>query len=772
MKTYSYICIFTAFSIAPLTAQENQRPARTFVRSVIGVAPLGTNATGGYASDVAVVHDAQEQALDQARQMLEEGENLRDRSALETAIKEMERAQSALEQAKKSPDKLPAALAAEQAAYQALLKVTPREYRMTRSRSGGQSGSAGQANQRQLDQLEMQREENRYETERQAAAPPNAQQREQLQTADRLKELAQRQQDLNERLRELQNALQSARTDQEREDIQRQLKRLRDEERQMLANVDELRQQLAQSPNASSQAETRQQLDQTRSDMERAAQEMERESASQALAAGTRAQQSMQNLREDLRRQTASQFTEQMRQLRNEARELTRQQDEIARGLESLNNAEHQSLDDSAQRQQIVQQMARQQGNLTNLLAGMRNVTEQAETTEPLLSQKLYDTLRRADQMHTDNLLDMGTQLVDHGFLPQASRVERSARTNITELAQSVERAAESVLGSEAEALRYAQKELDDLARQVEREMAGAGTNAAALAAGGNSGADGQSNRLARAAGNASAGNASGNQSTNATAGASGRSAGSESQRAGNGSQGQERGERNSASAAQSGDRGGQANGAGSNGEQASGESQQNGQGEAAAGNNAGSGNRGGNTQQQADNNSSSQQADSSQPRQAGQARNGGGANVGGGADGGARGGGDGLRRFAEQLGRGNRAADDGGPITGNGFVNWSDRLRDVEQVLDSQDLRNQLTTVRERVAVFRGEYRDRGRMPDGEVVRQQILAPLTQVRVWVQEELTRRQNADSLVPLDRDPVPENYSELVRKYYEKLGSAQ
>ena len=774
MKTHYYIFIFTAlFSAASSIAQENQRPARSSVRSVIPGAPLGTNATGGYASDVVVVHDAQTQALDQARQMLEEGENLRDRSALETAIKEMERAQTALEQAKKSPEKLPAALAAEQAAYQALLKVTPREYRMTRSRNGGQGGSAGQANQRQLDQLEMQREENRYETERQAAAPPNAQQREQLQTADRLKELAQRQQDLNERLRELQNALQSARTDQEREDVQRQLKRLRDEQRQMLASVDELRQQLAQSPNASSQAETRQQLDQTRSDMERAAQEMERESASRALAAGTRAQQSMQNLREDLRRQTASQFTEQMRQLRNEARELARQEEEIARGLESLNSAEHQSLDDSAPRQQISQQMARQQSALTNLLAGMRNVTEQAETTEPLLSQKLYDTLRRADQMHTDNLFQMGKQLVDRGFLPQASQAERSARTNITELAQSVERAAESVLGSEAEALRYAQKELDDLARQVEREMAGTGTNAAALAAGGNGGAEGQSNRLARAEGSAAAENASGNQGTNSTTGGNGRSTGSESQRAGNNSQGQEGGERNSAGAAQGGNRGQRANGEGNNGEQASGERQQNGQGEAAAGNNPGSGNRGGNnSQQQANNNSSGQPADSSQPRQAEQAQNGGNANGGGGADGGASGGGDGLRRFAEQLGRGNRTVDDGGPITGNGFVNWSERVRDVEQVLDSQDLRNQLTTVRERVAVFRGEYRDRGRMPEGEVVRQQILVPLTQVRVWVQEELTRRQNAESLVPLDRDPVPENYSELVRKYYEKLGSAQ
>jgi hypothetical protein len=27
-------------------------------------------------------------------------------------------------------------------------------------------------------------------------------------------------------------------------------------------------------------------------------------------------------------------------------------------------------------------------------------------------------------------------------------------------------------------------------------------------------------------------------------------------------------------------------------------------------------------------------------------------------------------------------------------------------------------------------------------------------------------------VPLDHDPVPDNYSELVRKYYEKLGGGQ
>ena len=773
MKTKYCILMFAAlFSISTLVAQvaqENQRPPRQPGRTAVPGARPQTNAPADYSSDLTVVHDAQEEALQQARELLAQGENVRDRSALETAIKEMERAQAALDDAKKSPEKLSAALAAEQAAYQALLKVTPREYNMTRSRRGNPSGSRSQSQQRQMDQLDMPTEENRYETERQATAPPNAQQREQLQTADRLKELAQRQQDLNERLRELQNSLQAARTDQEREDIQRQLKRLRDEERQMLANVDELRQQLAQSPNASSQSQTRQQLDQARTDMERAAQQMENDSASQALAAGTRAQQTMQNLRDDLRKQTSSQFTEQMRDLRNQARELTKQQDEIVNKLDSLNNGEKQSLDNSAERQQLVQQMAKQQSALTNMVSGMRNVTEQAEAAEPLLSQKLYDTLRRADQAHTDNLLEMGTQLTDRGFLPQASLVENSARTNINELRRSVEAAAESVLGSEADALRYAQKELDDLTRQVEREIGG-GTNSTVPTAGGNAGAEAQSNRLARAEGRSSAGNPPGNRDANGTngiAGANGRVPGNESQTAGNNSRSPQRGTGNPENPGENGNRGQQPDGGGDNGDQASAGSRQNGQGrqgEAPAGNNGQRGNRSGN-QQQANNNSQGQRG-GTEPQQ--NAQDGGSQQA---AAGGGAGGGDRWRQFTQQLGAQNGGGDRG-PITGNDYVNWSGRLRDVEQVLDPQDLRNQLATVRERTAVLRANYRERGQLPQSDVVRSQILAPMTQVRVWLQEELSRQENTASLVPLDRDPVPDNYSELVRKYYEKLGSAQ
>jgi hypothetical protein len=98
--------------------------------------------------------------------------------------------------------------------------------------------------------------------------------------------------------------------------------------------------------------------------------------------------------------------------------------------------------------------------------------------------------------------------------------------------------------------------------------------------------------------------------------------------------------------------------------------------------------------------------------------------------------------------------------------------MRDVEQAVDSQDVRNQLATVRERVGVYRRNYRENGRRPSNGDLQNKVLAPLALAGDWVGQELSRAQNDRSLVPLDHDPVQEKYSDLVRKYYEKLGSAQ
>ena len=123
---------------------------------------------------------------------------------------------------KSSVPALNPALAAEQAAYQALLKLRAREFEVIRrnsrqQRQGGRN-SGGNRSRRQLQQLELTDEENRYEDQRTARAQQERlsqreqEQRETGQVLNRLRELAQRQNDVNDRLKELQSALEAAKT--------------------------------------------------------------------------------------------------------------------------------------------------------------------------------------------------------------------------------------------------------------------------------------------------------------------------------------------------------------------------------------------------------------------------------------------------------------------------------------------------------------------------------------------------------------------------------
>ena len=72
----------------------------------------------------------------------------------------------------------------------------------------------------------------------------------------------------------------------------------------------------------------------------------------------------------------------------------------------------------------------------------------------------------------------------------------------------------------------------------------------------------------------------------------------------------------------------------------------------------------------------------------------------------------------------------------------------------------------------MRAEFKRHSKEPQWALVRAEIAGPLAEVRSRINEELARRSSNDSLVPIDRDPVPNKYSELVRRYYEKLGSSE
>ena len=107
--------------------------------------------------------------------------------------------------------------------------------------------------------------------------------------------------------------------------------------------------------------------------------------------------------------------------------------------------------------------------------------------------------------------------------------------------------------------------------------------------------------------------------------------------------------------------------------------------------------------------------------------------------------------------------------MTGRDFTRWSDRLRDVEEVLQAPDLRLDVARIREQARMWRAEQKRHSGEPQWGLLEEQVINPLRIVQSRVADELARHNSREAVVPVDRDPVPQKYSDLVSRYYEQLG---
>ncbi len=112
-------------------------------------------------------------------------------------------------------------------------------------------------------------------------------------------------------------------------------------------------------------------------------------------------------------------------------------------------------------------------------------------------------------------------------------------------------------------------------------------------------------------------------------------------------------------------------------------------------------------------------------------------------------------------------------PFTGEGFRDWSDRLRDVEELVSDAELRWQTTQIRQAARDLRAEAKRHSKEPEWSLVEELIANPLRELERKVSDELIRRAASKTeIVPIDRDPVPSEFSRSVREYYENLGSGR
>jgi hypothetical protein len=394
----------------------------------------------------------------------------------------------------------------------------------------------------------------------------------------------------------------------------------------------------------------------------------------------------------------------------------------------------------------------------------MRRNVEDAEESEPLLAKELYNTVRKAGERRIPDALKVSQQLVDLGVGEEAAKASRSAGEGLDQMREGVERAAKSVLGDETAALKRAQKELEELGDQLNREIAEAtGTQPP------------QRNRDASRSSSRPARDDQGGPSSQQRQG----QGAPPERRPEQDQQGSQEGDTRRPVPREKGQR--RAQPEGRQGRSQSGEGQQQldeqkGRGEQRQqdGQNGGQGELGRGEQQ----NQQGQQGGQGQQGRQGQGQRrlrGGDRGMqqgeertremqGGGPDGGAP-----WKSGDDRLGG---SGGPGGPIRGDGFRQWTDRMREVEELLDSPEMRAEAARLRHRVRGEREEFKRHSKEPDWNKLRDLVAEPMNELRNRIAEEVRRRESPDALVPIDRDPVPPQFAEGVRRYYERLGTGK
>ena len=757
-----------------------------------------------YASDAEVVYESQLVVLNMIDPVIEKAEDPELKQIFQEAKKLIEEAAEkfALVVAKEDGELIGPAHQAALKVYAKLIEASSRETEIAMSQS--QRRGQSQENQRRNMNLELKQKDLKYEENTVAQEQrQTAEQQEDLAVLARLKELARRQEAIAEKIKELEEHLQDA-TKEEREEIERQLKRLQEEQQELLRELDDLGERMESEQNRPNMAEEREQLENTRENVQETAENLEEGNLAAAANSATRAREELKQMEEEFRERTSRQFSEEMRDLREKTRALAENQEELSNQLEELsemNPSDPFSTEAQQQRGEVAQNLSNQLENFEGVLEEIRNLSEQSETSESLLSDDLYEAFRNAKMNGVEEALKEARDYTYYNRADQARAPEQAAARGIEELKKSIEAASEKILGNEADALRLARSELDRLIEESREEANRLGQNGQNNEAGEEQGSgqlaqnesgsrqgdpnseqegqpgSGQESQENENSENAQAGNSQdpseqdgegqqtgqegqeGNQPSTqmAEAGQQGRG---QSQESGEGQQGQPQGQGNNPQNLAQGQQG---QGQGQQGEgQQPGEGQQ-GQGQQGQG-------QDGQGQQPGQQPGQSQQGQQSMAGNSSGQR-GGGSNFGGDDRGnsiptGGQLGGQPL--FFDRP----EEAPQQGPITGDDYGNWADRLSNIEEMVDQEDIRNGLAKVLDEARAMRIDFQRNNDVPQAGSINQRITNPLVELRQRLSEEIAKLNKENPIAPIDRDPVPSEFRDLVRRYYEELGAGE
>ncbi|WAC18721.1 hypothetical protein OVA24_15945 [Luteolibacter sp. SL250] len=708
-------------------------------------------------SELETLVKSQEAAVEMSRELEKELKEPELRESVANARLAMLDAITELKEAydKTSAEPLGDAIMHEQTALRHLHQLaSSKTILMTGAQGAGESGS----DDKPKEDLDLKKMENPYQAEKSAKPESGAEAREAMEVLQRLADLAKRQRDLNEEIKELQMALKEADTPEEKAELERRLKQLRDQQRELAEDMNRLQDKTEESADKTAAEQNKKALDEAREKASQAEADLSEGKLGDALAAGRRTQDSLEKAEQDMRESGAAKLGEQLRELRQEARALDKAQKELsAKSPQEGGEGEEAKPSEGPPRLGGLQADAadpvqRQRDGLDKLMEGMRDAAENAEASQPLVANDLAEALRHADQAGVEKALEEMQQSggVDGSSAQSAAK---AAEEGISQLTTEVEKTAERILGNEAKALRYAREELEKLSNEMAQgKQPGEGQDGKE----GDGKAPGESQEGKEQAGK---GEGEGKE----PGGGEGKEMAGNEGKGGEGKEGQQPGEGEGQQG--EGDQKGQAGKGGKDGEGQEGEQGQAGKGE-------GEGQEG----QQGEGQGQGQQPggmagkDGEGEGKGGQPGEGDATAQADAPDG--KGGGDGGGNNRRED-RGGATRDgfgtSGGVITSESFREWSDRLHDIGAVIEDPQARSAVARAVKTSRDLRRDFKRHSKEPGEAEVRAGVVEPLTEAVRALDARLRELNKENPLAPIGRDPVPDRYSEVVRRYFEELG---
>ena len=126
----------------------------------------------------------------------------------------------------------------------------------------------------------------------------------------------------------------------------------------------------------------------------------------------------------------------------------------------------------------------------------------------------------------------------------------------------------------------------------------------------------------------------------------------------------------------------------------------------------------------------------------------------------------------ATNSGGGNNPNHDG-PLTAQAeFKEMISELRNVEDMLQNQKLRQRVAGIRDKMRRMEMEKKRHSKKPGSDEIREKLYSPLVELNKALEEEISRLSDTEDKVRLDREPVPARYKKQVQNYFDRLSSGE